>query len=67
MVRRNDKPNSVSVSEYIILSASDVKDLPTSTKPGADGSPTCYPGSIAYTPDVEHVYMLGPDDVWAEL
>lgn len=67
LVKRNDAPNSYSLSEYILRSADRVSSLPTSTQTGADGEPTCYPGSVAYTGDLEHIYILSPDDTWKEV
>ncbi len=51
--------------EFVIGSASDVANLPTPT-PNADGE-TAGPGSIAYTEDLTHFYLLGPDGVWREV
>ena len=51
--------------EFIINSESDVSTLPTST-PNSDGE-VAAPGSVAYTKDLSHAYMLGPDDVWREV
>lgn len=50
--------------EYIITAASDVADLPNSKTAAPD---TADIGSIAYTQDMEHTYMLGPDDTWREV
>ena len=67
MIRRNDKPDSDILSEYLLRSTADVASLPTSTEPGWDGTKRldpCYPGSVAYTPDLANIYVLGPDDKW---
>jgi hypothetical protein len=47
---------------YLISSTEDVANLPTSK--GKNG---CTYGSMAYTNDMQHVYMLGNDDVWREI
>jgi len=43
-----------------------IAGLPTTTKegtlPGMRGK--CSAGSVAYTPDLKVIYMLGSDDVW---
>lgn len=45
--------------EFLIDSGDDVARLPSTT--GAD---PCAPGSIAYTPDLMEVYILGNDGYW---
>lgn len=64
MIRRNDKPDSDILSEYLIMNAEEVASLPTSKKEGQNGLGMCYPGSVAYTPDLAKIYVLGPDDKW---
>lgn len=49
---------------YMISSVDDVSGLPTSN---GLSSNKCAHGSIAYTNDMQHVYMLGNDDVWREI
>lgn len=43
-----------------------ISGLPTTTSegtlPGMRG--VCSPGSVAYTPDLKVIYMLGSDDEW---
>ncbi len=51
--------------EFIISSASDVANLPTMT-PNAAGE-IAGPGSIAYTQNMTHFYLLGPDNTWREV
>jgi len=51
--------------EIVISSEADVSTLPTST-PNSDGE-VAGAGSVAYTQDLAHVYVLGPDDVWREV
>jgi len=53
--------------EYLIDSASDVANLPTSSTDGTGVSGRCAAGSIAYDAGVTFVYMLGNDDVWHEV
>ena len=50
--------------EFIISSASDVSNLPDNS---GDTMCECDPGSIAYTQDMIHIYMLGNDYVWREV
>lgn len=52
--------------EFLIDGESDVANLPTSTTRGstAQASACCAPGSIAYTPDMALIYMLGNDNEW---
>lgn len=50
--------------EYLISSSSDVAGLPTSQAAGSAINGRCAPGSIAYTPDLQTIYILGNDDVW---
>ena len=45
--------------EFLIDSSADVGLLP-----GITGADPCAPGSIAYTPDLKAVYILGNDGVW---
>ncbi len=69
LITRNNNPDSDALSEYLLRNSGEVASLPTSTQPGWDGTKRlepCYPGSCAYTPDLEHIFMLGPDDVWHE-
>ncbi len=51
--------------EFCISSPSDVTSLPTST-PNSNGE-IASAGSTAYTQDMEHLYLLGTDDVWREV
>lgn len=67
IIRANDKSNSTALMEFLIESTSEVASLPTNSSDGADGLRRCYPGSVAYTPDLEHIYLLGQDDVWHEV
>ena len=53
--------------EYLIDGADDVAGLPTSNAQGSAINGTCAPGSLAYTPDLQLVYMLGNDDQWYEV
>ncbi len=50
--------------EFIISSAADVSNLPKSV-PNSNGA--AGPGSVAYTQNLEHTYLLGPDDIWREV
>lgn len=44
---------------FLIDSGDDVAALPSTT-----GTDPCAPGSIAYTPDLAEVYILGNDGHW---
>lgn len=50
--------------EFIISSESDVSDLPDNT---GDTMTETSPGSIAYTQDMAHMYVMGNDYVWREV
>jgi len=56
IVKVNDKPNSALYTEYVIDSTSDVSSLPTNV---ADGS-------IAYTANLAHIYIL-KSGTWVEV
>lgn len=67
VVRLNDDPCSTNINEYLIDSVGDVASLPTSKRKGSNGMPTCFASSLAYVPDLSHIWMLGNDDVWHEV
>ncbi len=48
--------------EIMMDSSSDLSLLPN-----ANTDPPAAPGSVAYTKDMEHSYLLGPDNVWREV
>lgn len=48
--------------EFLIDSASDAQNLPTN-----QGAEYCAPGSIAYTPDLKSIYILGNDNTWHQV
>lgn len=50
--------------EYLIDSIADIAGLPTATKEGTIINGKCAPGSVAYTPDLKIIYMLGNDGQW---
>ena len=50
----------VRYKEFLISSSDDVSDLPTT-------SDKVSAGSIAYTQDLAHSYLLGPDMTWREV
>ena len=62
MVKRGGDGHEENYKEFLISSASDVSDLPT----GAT-DPAAAPGSVAYTQDMEHTYLLGSDNTWREV
>lgn len=45
--------------EFMIDSAADIADLPTTTGPDS-----CSPSSIAFTADLSRIYILGNDGEW---
>lgn len=63
IIKEKDNPTSTDLIEVILTSESEVSSLPTLTKPGL-GKNSCFPGSVAYLPDLSRGWMLGPDDVW---
>ena len=50
--------------EFILTSTADVTSLPNSQTAAPD---TADVGSVAYTQDMTHTYLLGNDDVWREV
>ena len=67
LIRKDDEPISPSLCEFGLETESKLSELPTSTKKGADGQDSCYPGSVAYLLDAQKVWMLGLDDVWHQI
>ncbi len=61
-VKRGDEFHDVNYKEFIITDENDVADLPTGLT-----DPPAAAGSLAYTQDMEHTYMLGTDNVWREV
>lgn len=61
-VKRGDEYHDINYKEFIIEDEDDVADLPNSTT-----EPPASAGSIAYTQDLAHTYLLGADDVWREV
>ena len=55
-VKRGDEYHDNDYREFIITDENDVSDLPEAAA-----------GSLAYTQDMEHTYMLGTDGVWREV
>lgn len=49
---------------FLISSSDDVNNLPTSTTEGTGINGKCSPGSMAHTPDMLNIFILGNDDVW---
>jgi len=64
IVKTGGEGRSRRYREIIISSTDDVTNLPKSTTPSPN---TADAGSIAYTQDMAHTYVLGPDDVWREV
>lgn len=61
-VKRGDEYHDPNYKEFIISGAADVANLPTGLT-----DPPAAPGSQAYTQDLLHMYLLGPDNVWREV
>lgn len=49
---------------FLISSESDINDLPTTSKDGVGVVGRCSPGSMAHTPSMSSIFILGNDDVW---
>lgn len=64
IVKTGGEGRSRKYREFIITSADDVTNLPKSDTPAPN---TADIGSLAYTQDMSHTYMLGPDNVWREV
>lgn len=50
--------------EFVISGTADVANLPTGNSPAPD---TTDAGSMAFTQDMQHTYLLGTDNVWREV
>lgn len=50
--------------EFLIDSEADIAGLPTATSDGSSINGRCAPGSVAYTPDLKTIYLLGNDNTW---
>ena len=48
LIRKDDEPISPSLCEFGLEDENKLDELPTSTRKGAHGEDTCYPGSVAY-------------------
>lgn len=55
-VKRGDEYHDSNYKELLMTDESDFADLPSVA-----------PGSVAYTNDMAHTYMLGTDGVWREV
>ena len=62
MVKRGGEGHEADYKEFLISAVTDVPNLPTKTT----DPPAAY-GSMAFTKDLKHMYMLGPDNVWREV
>ena len=60
IVKTGGKGHPFRYREFLISSSTDVADLPTAESAVA-------PGSLAYTQDLAHTYLVGPDGVWREV
>lgn len=63
-VKTGGEGRSMYYREYLLGSTADVANLPNRDTPPPD---TADIGSVAYTQDMEHTYMLGTDNVWREV
>lgn len=62
LVKRGGDGREENYKEFMISAAADVSSLPTGLT-----DPSAAPGSVAYTQDMEHTYMLGTDNTWREV
>ena len=63
LVVRGGPGHDADYKEFIMTGTSDVANLPKSTTAPPENASV---GSQAYTQDMQHVYVLGVDDVWRE-
>jgi len=61
----NTLGKSVNYREFVLDSAADVSQLPTSTS-AVDGAVAAV-GSVAYTADGSAAWILSPSDTWTEV
>ncbi len=64
IIKTGGEGRSRKYREIIITDETDVQSLPDKDTPDPN---TTDIGSIAYTQDMEHTYMLGPDNQWREV
>lgn len=64
IIKRGGEGRGPNYKEFILTSTADVTSLPNSKTAAPD---TADIGSVAYTQDMTHTYMLGNDDVWREV
>lgn len=64
IVKTGGEGRSRTFREILITDEDDVANLPKSDTPAPN---TTAPGSLAYTEDLEHTYMLSPENVWTEV
>ena len=62
MVKCGGEGHEADYKEFLISTAADVASLPKKTT-----DPSTAYGSVAYTQGMEHMYMLGPDNIWREV
>lgn len=62
LVKRGDT-GALRYCEYVLDSAADFGKLPVSSND--TGSPAI--GSVAYTGDMSHIYLLGANNKWGEI
>ncbi len=65
IVAKGGDGKSPNYREFVISSAADVSDLPTTVRNSA--GEVADAGSVAYLQDLSKAYMLGPDNVWREV
>lgn len=64
IVKSGGEGRSKKCREIIITSEDDVANLPDAVTPMPNTAET---GSVAYTEDLSHTYMLSPENVWTEV
>lgn len=64
VITKGGSGKSGNYKEFLMTSASDVSNLPTSVR-SSNGVASV--GSVAMTEDMEHTYILSPENVWEEV
>lgn len=62
LVKWGGDGHEANYKEFLISGTSDVANLPKK-----DTDPPAAVGSVAYTEDLEHTYMLSPENTWEDV
>lgn len=65
IVKILDKYNQSKIKEYLLDSPEALADLPTSTDKKSQHD-VASPGSVAYTADLNHIWILNNNNQWVE-